>query len=102
MKFNKKIYFKLLYKYFNPINYIRYIFRISFFLTNINIFHNKLPEVSTIHFFLKKMKQGSIILLDDYAFANAKLQREIINKYFDKLKLSRPLTLPTGQGIYIL
>lgn len=62
--------------------------------------NNPVPEVSTIHFFLKKMKPGSIILLDDYAFANSSSQRESIDLYFDKLKLSRPLTLPTGQGIY--
>jgi len=62
--------------------------------------NNPMPEVSAIKFFIKSMKSGSILLLDDYAFATAKTQRQYIDKYFDKLKISRPLTLPSGQGIY--
>ena len=62
--------------------------------------NNPVPEVSAIKFFIKSMKPGGILLLDDYAFASAKTQRQHIDKYFDKLKISRPLTLPSGQGIY--
>lgn len=62
--------------------------------------NNPVPEVSAIKFFIKSMKPGSILLLDDYSFASAKSQRQYIDRYFDKIKKSRPLTLPSGQGIY--
>jgi hypothetical protein len=63
--------------------------------------NNPVPEVASLNFFLKKMKVGDVILFDDYGFSNAKEQRVSINKFFDSRKLSRPLTLPTGQGIYL-
>ncbi|CAN1606802.1 K05303 K05303; O-methyltransferase [Candidatus Pelagibacterales bacterium] len=62
--------------------------------------NNPIPEVSAINFFIRSMQPGSILLLDDYAFATAKTQRQHIDRYFDKIKKSRPLTLPSGQGIY--
>jgi len=62
--------------------------------------NNPIPEVSAINFFIRSMKPGSILLLDDYSFASAKTQRQYIDRYFDKIEKSRPLTLPSGQGIY--
>ena len=65
--------------------------------------NNPLPEQRALEFFYPKMKSGSVILLDDYSFVGKSYnqQREVINQYCDKSKISRPLTLPTGQGILI-
>ena len=65
--------------------------------------NNPLPEQKALEFFYPKMKSGSVILLDDYSFVGKSYnqQREVINQYCDKSKISRPLTLPTGQGILI-
>jgi hypothetical protein len=44
------------------------------------------------------MKRGSIIVLDDYSFANATEQHQGIIELFASWELSAPLTLSTGQG----
>jgi hypothetical protein len=57
-------------------------------------------QVSAINFFIRSMQPGSILVVYVYAFATAKTNRQEIDRYFDKIKKSRPLTLPSGQGIY--
>lgn len=65
--------------------------------------NNPTPEKSALEFFYPKMNSGSVILLDDYSFVGKSYnqQREAIDKYCDLNKISRPLSLPTGQGILI-
>ena len=65
--------------------------------------NNPYPEICALQYFYPKMKNGSIIIFDDYAFTghNYNLQRKLINEYLDSSNINRPITLPTGQGILI-
>ena len=75
-------------------------------LPDANMLHidlnNALPEVEAIKYFFPKMAANSVILLDDYAFNSAYIQKELIDKYFDAKNLPLPISLPTGQGLVLL
>ena len=75
-------------------------------LPNVNMLHidlnNARPEVEAIRYFFPKMAPNSVILLDDYAFNSAYIQKELIDKYFDDQNLPLPISLPTGQGLVFL
>jgi len=66
--------------------------------------NNEKPEVETLKYFLSKMKPGSIILLDDYAFSSPRytLQRKGIDKFLSENTKRNVLTLPSGQGLLIV
>ena len=75
-------------------------------LPDANLLHidlnNARPEFEAIRYFFPKMAPNSIILLDDYAFKSAYVQKELIDKYFDGKNLPLPISLPTGQGLIFL
>ena len=48
--------------------------------------NNSYPERKAFEFFYPKMKSGSVIIFDDYCFNQ---------------RISKPLGLPTGQGMLI-
>ncbi len=59
------------------------------------------PEVAALEYFWPRMVPGGIVLLDDYAFAEAyRRQKEAIDRWAAPLSLSI-LSLPTGQGLLI-
>lgn len=64
--------------------------------------NNAIPEVESLKFFLPLMSNNSIILLDDYAFNSAKIQRLKIDEYCESIGILKPITLPTGQGLLII
>ena len=59
------------------------------------------PEVAALEYFWPRMVSGGIVLLDDYAFAEAyRRQKEAIDRWAAPLSLPI-LSLPTGQGLLI-
>ncbi len=64
--------------------------------------NNALPEVEAISFFLPLMTENSFILLDDYGFGSAYIQRESIDNLFAGRNLPYPISLPTGQGLILI
>ncbi|HQR08311.1 MAG TPA: TylF/MycF/NovP-related O-methyltransferase [Gemmatales bacterium] len=59
------------------------------------------PEVAALEYFWPRMVTGGIVLLDDYAFAEAyRRQKEAIDRWAKPLSLPI-LSLPTGQGLLI-
>jgi len=59
------------------------------------------PEVAALEYFWPRMVSGGIVLLDDYAFAEAyRRQKEAIERWAKPLSLPI-LSLPTGQGLLI-
>ena len=64
--------------------------------------NNSYPEVKALEFFLPQMAEGSIILLDDYAFHSAEIQRLKINEFLKNNTKYVPIGLPTGQGLIII
>ena len=59
-----------------------------------------LPEVEALRFFWNRMKPGSLVLMDDYAYAGHQPQQRAVNSLAKELGF-RPLALPTGQGMII-
>ncbi|MFT3879262.1 MAG: TylF/MycF/NovP-related O-methyltransferase [Gemmatales bacterium] len=59
------------------------------------------PEVAALEYFWPRMVPGGLVLLDDYAFAEAyRRQKEAIDRWAKPLSLPI-LSLPTGQGLLI-
>ena len=64
--------------------------------------NHHVPEISALDLFYFSMESGSAILLDDYSFAAAKQQRDKINEWCITNSVSKPINLPTGQGLIII
>jgi hypothetical protein len=64
--------------------------------------NNALPEVEAISFFLPLMTKNSFMLLDDYGFSSAHIQRKSIDDLFKSRNLTLPISLPTGQGLVLI
>ena len=56
------------------------------------------PEVASLKFLWPLLTEGSIVLLDDYAYTNRKEQQEKMDLLGEELGFE-VLTLATGQGI---
>jgi hypothetical protein len=65
--------------------------------------NNPYPERKTFEFFYPKMQSGSVIIFDDYSFVGNSYneQRKTIDEYCFNQHISKPLGLPTGQGMLI-
>ena len=63
--------------------------------------NNMDAEVGALEFFIDQISDGGIILFDDYAFQTAADQKEGIDQFMLKNNLNPPLTLPTGQGLFL-
>jgi len=65
--------------------------------------NNSYPERKAFEFFYPKMKSGSVIIFDDYSFVGNSYndQRKTIDDYCSIQGISKPLGLPTGQGMLI-
>lgn len=64
--------------------------------------NHHVPEVAALDWFYFSMESGSAILLDDYSFASAKQQRDKINEWCITNSASKPINLPTGQGLILI
>ena len=63
--------------------------------------NNMEPEVAALDFFVDLMSEGGIILFDDYGFQTSSDQKEGIDRYMLANNLNPPITLPTGQGLFL-
>jgi hypothetical protein len=59
-----------------------------------------LPELAAMEFFWDKLVPGATVIIDDYGWANFKLQQEAHDR-FAATKGVPILLLPTGQGLMI-
>jgi O-methyltransferase len=72
--------------------------KISFLSMDMN---NAFAEIKSIEFFWDKIVKHGIVLLDDYAYAEAQREQKNAWDNFAKSKNFDILTLPTGQGLII-
>lgn len=62
--------------------------------------NSAVPEVAALEYFWPKMTTGGVVLLDDYAFIDHKLQKHALDELAARLGFSIA-SLPTGQGLVI-
>lgn len=58
------------------------------------------PEIAALEFFWPRLVSGAPVLLDDYGWANCRLQRQEMDKFASR-KNVEVLALPTGQGLLV-
>jgi len=80
------------------LNYLDEIGEIAFLHVDLNHY---LAEVETLAYIWDRMKNGSIIILDDYANKSRETQMHAHNKFFQEKKHSI-LTTASGQGIVVV
>ena len=71
---------------------------ISFLHIDMN---NSVPEVAAFKTLVPFVAPGGIVLLDDYAYCGYKFQKGAIDAVCSEMKLPIPISLPTGQGLFI-
>lgn len=63
--------------------------------------NNAYPEACALKFFYDLLSVPGFILFDDYAFKGLRPQKDAIDAVCAKLGISKPMSLPTGQGLII-
>lgn len=62
--------------------------------------NNSTAEVAAIEFFWPKLVVGGVVLLDDYGWREAHVQKTALDQFAKSVK-AEILTLPTGQGLLL-
>lgn len=63
--------------------------------------NNSAPEIFALEKLYPHIKNGGIILLDDYAFLGYGYQKKKIDEICKSIGIEIPISLPTGQGLII-
>lgn len=71
--------------------------RISFMHLDLN---NSTAELAALEFVIDRLSPGAVVVLDDYGWANSRVQFAAERKWFNDRGL-HILSVPTGQGVFI-